>query len=108
METPAHEITRNALADVFLERVFQNGKWGEQHHKDVSHDSNRAAFAALAKTYQHINDTNLAHPDWSNILLEEVYEALAEQETASMRQELVQVAAVAVAWIEDLDSRTTT
>ncbi|MEY9934267.1 hypothetical protein ABH926_008932 [Catenulispora sp. GP43] len=39
------------------------------------------------------------------MLLEEVYEALAEVDPAALRAELVQVAAVAAAWVEDIDSR---
>jgi hypothetical protein len=37
--------------------------------------------------------------------LEEVFEAFAESSPDALRKELTQVAAVAVAWIEDIDSR---
>jgi len=43
--------------------------------------------------------------DWCSILTEEFAEAMAETDRAKLRAELVQVAAAAVAWIEDLDSR---
>lgn len=42
------------------------------------------------------------------MLLEEVFEAMAEDGPSALRTELVQVAvvaAVAAAWIEDIDSR---
>jgi hypothetical protein len=42
---------------------------------------------------------------WVDILEEEVAEAAAESDPAKLRAELVQVAAVAVAWIEAIDRR---
>jgi hypothetical protein len=42
---------------------------------------------------------------WSAILLEEVFEAMAEDDPERLQKELVQVAAVAVAWIEALNQR---
>jgi hypothetical protein len=41
----------------------------------------------------------------AHILEEEVAEALAETDPAKLREELVQVAAVAVKWIEEIDRR---
>ena len=40
-----------------------------------------------------------------DILAEEVFEALAETDQARLRAELVQVAAVAVQWVETIDHR---
>lgn len=40
------------------------------------------------------------------MLLEEVFEAMAESDLVKLRAELVQTSAVCVAWIEDIDSRT--
>lgn len=45
---------------------------------------------------------------WRHILDEEVAEALAETDPERLRAELVQVAAVAVQWIEALDRRAAT
>lgn len=42
---------------------------------------------------------------WRHILQEEVAEAFAELDPAPLREELIQVAAVAVAWIEAIDRR---
>ncbi len=42
---------------------------------------------------------------WAHILTEEFYEAMAEEDQARLRAELIQVAAVAVAWIEQIDRR---
>lgn len=40
---------------------------------------------------------------WRHVLEEEVAEAFAEADPAALRAELIQVAAVAVQWIESLD-----
>lgn len=48
-----------------------------------------------------------SHPLWNTILSEEVGEAateVLEKDIDNLRMELVQVAAVAVAWIEAIDS----
>jgi hypothetical protein len=74
------------LRDVHFERHRQDEKWGEQNHTDSL---------------------------WSHILGEEYGEACrAVNEvvwgglsTAHLREELIQVAAVAVAWIECIDRR---
>ncbi|HYF53037.1 MAG TPA: hypothetical protein VEA41_02135 [Salinarimonas sp.] len=42
---------------------------------------------------------------YSQILAEEVAEALAESDPMLLRAELVQVAAVAVQWVEAIDRR---
>jgi NTP pyrophosphatase (non-canonical NTP hydrolase) len=69
--------TERVLDDVFKERQRQNKKWGEQSHDPGT---------------------------WLAILSEEIGEVsrgiLGEP---GLREELVQVAAVAVAWIENLD-----
>lgn len=78
-----------ALQDVARERARQDEKWGEQNH---------------------------THPHWATILGEEYGEACKEvNEIATfdsseflvnrepLREELIQVAAVAVAWVEYLD-----
>ena len=78
-----------ALEDVIQERARQDTKWGEQNH---------------------------APEVWLTILMEEVGEASKEmlktnfsyhRELKSLRSELVQVAAVAVAMIECFDRVTT-
>lgn len=108
----ASTATSRVLAAVQDERWRQEAKWGEQHHPDVigPGEAVTAAYKGMADAYRVINDGATQVPgatNWANILLEEVYEALAEAgaDPATLRAELVQVAAVAVAWIEDIDSR---
>lgn len=98
------------LAEVIAERANQEAKWGEQNHPSLFSENARRKFAAAADRWKAINDARSADDDsavtWDGVLLEEVYEALAEEGEDLMRTELVQVAAVAVAWIESIDRRT--
>lgn len=62
-------------------------------------------MGTLAYTAMNVTDKSFAegHGTWADILLEEVAEALAEDEPARVREELVQVAAVAVKFIDAID-----
>jgi hypothetical protein len=48
-------------------------------------------------------EAGAGNSNWANILLEEVYEAFAETDPEKQREEMIQVAAVAVQIIEFLD-----
>jgi len=89
--------------DMLAERERQDEKWGEQHHPDGT----TSKSAPMANYYRDSCDRAFAAGDgtWAHILLEEVFEALAEEDQQKLRTELVQVGAVAAAWIEDIDSR---
>ena len=92
------------LVEVGAERIQQDVKWGQQDHEDgtgyeyLREQADRArrecdaAFAAGVGTWRHI-------------LREEYREAVACSDPAELRAELVQVAAVCVAWIEAIDRR---
>jgi len=92
------------LGDVQAERFRQIAKFGEQRREDgtggpvMQHkaDEARACCEYLAKH---------GGADWRAVLLEEVFEAMAEDDPVKLRAELVQSAAVCVAWVEDIDSR---
>ena len=93
------------LDDVWYERRRQIDKWGWQRHPD---DTGAIAYKVRREAFTQINDWRASRAlpaEWDDILLEEVYEALSETDVAKLRKELVQVAAVCVAWIEDIDSR---
>lgn len=106
------------IVDVITERLAQDERWGQQNHPDMagseaSQESDREMFRQWAENYRQLNDGSLLVPDpegrvldWAGILLEEVYEALAESDPTRLREELIQVAAVAVAWVEAIDRRT--
>ncbi len=95
------------LEEVAEERMRQDEKWGEQNHPMRSGDWSAECSARSADGWKRINDLRQAAGElvWHGILLEEVYEALAETDPAKQREELIQVAAVAVAMIECLDRR---
>jgi hypothetical protein len=79
-----------------LER--QNELHGEENleFKEDEDDFNDAAHY-----YKYINKNQPLF--WSDILLEEVYEALAENKFEKQKEELIQVAATAIRIIESLE-----
>lgn len=95
----------HVLAAIAVERRRQIEKWGPQRHPD---GTGRMGFRVNREHYTQRNDereTSGAPAVWADILLEEVFEALAETDPAKLAIELVQVAAVAAAWVEDIDAR---
>lgn len=105
--------SRRVLAQVAVERLRQDVKWGEQNHPDLGgvafFGAKRTIFAGDAEFWKKENAARAERDQlgWDGILLEEVFEALAEEDPAALREELLQVAAVAVAWVEAIDRRTT-
>ena len=101
------------LAEVAKERHAQDEKWGEQNHPNGTgpeeywglDDPDTAA--ANAARFRNITNQQAAagRLTWRDILLEEVAEAFAEADPAQLRAELIQVAAVATAWVEAIDRR---
>jgi hypothetical protein len=92
------------LGEIVAERTRQDVRWGEQNHPDgtaITGDDERAASA------RHTCQSMAARGEvtWRDILWEEVAEALAESDPARLRAELIQVAAVAAAWVEAIDRR---
>lgn len=100
--------TDNVLKEVAEERQLQDIRFDEQNHPIVSPtygQSSRDFYHNEALLWKLTNDQRFKSGDlaWDGILLEEVYEALAESDPKKIRAELIQVAAVAVAAIECLD-----
>lgn len=98
--------TRAVLEEVAAERWSQDQKWGAQDHPDGTADNPtlRAAWAMSARDECN-RAAKLGKLTWRHIMSEEVAEAHAESDPAKLRAELIQVAAVAVAWIESIDRR---
>lgn len=94
--------TANVLSDITAERKRQDAKWGEQNWPDGTGAPIWEAEAAAAKSATDANAQN-GSVTYGDILIEEVYEAMAESDAANLREELIQVAAVAVAWVEKID-----
>ena len=101
MAYPTMREMLRVLGDVEAERHRQHGRFGVQNLTDGTGGARSAGVAGKAR-----RDCDRAAVDgslsWRHVLVEEVAEAMAETDTASLRAELVQVAAVAVAWLEAL------
>lgn len=92
------------LQSIYKERKFQDVKWGEQNHPDGTGSiGNKMESDFRRKDCDAA--FNAGNGTWRQILLEEVYEALAESDPEKLREELVQTAAVCVAWIQAIDRR---
>lgn len=94
--------------EIVAERIRQQDKFGEQNCADALPQQLAAIYSAdVARRLcqAHFAD---GRGTWLDILCEEVAEAADEAfdgHTKRLRAELVQVAAVAVAWIEAIDRR---
>ncbi|WP_228554683.1 hypothetical protein [Catenulispora pinisilvae] len=100
---PQAEAIAQVLAEVSAERFRQLDKWGAQRRENgTGGPVMRHTAEDMRNRCNYLAEHGGA--DWGAVLLEEVYEAMAEDDTAALRQELVQVAAVCAAWIEDIDS----
>lgn len=97
-------VTNGILEEVLWEREQQDIRWGEQNHPDGTYQEVFEYEAALAK--QRCADAvRISVLTWQLILAEEVAEAFAESDPVKLREELIQVAAVATCWIEAIDRR---
>lgn len=105
---PDYSLTQGVLTEVRLERESQDEKWGVQDHPLLSppvEDDYLPVYGMTAEAWktQNAERAEGGTLGWDGILLEEVYEAFGESDLQRARQELVQVAAVAVAAIECID-----
>lgn len=92
------------LSDVIYERQRQHARWGRQSHPDGT--GGMSAVLAREAAQRECDDLTVSGLlTWRAILAEEVAEAFAEVDQDRLREELVQIAAVAVQWIEALDRR---
>ena len=92
--------TVGVLLEIAAERESQDRTWGPQNHPDGT-----GTYVWELDTQELKARFESGERSWALILGEEVAEAFDEVEVVPLREELVQVAAVAVAWIEALDRR---
>ena len=105
--------TDDVLTEIAAERLRQDAKWGEQNHPDGTGEETlrryliAAANGHPAREAKDMNEFAVQHNSltWALILLEEVLEALVERDPEGLREELIQVGAVAAAWAEAIDRR---
>ena len=97
-------LTNAVLQEVAEEREAQHAKWGEQNPPDGTGKPGDIDMANIAREACRVKFEQ-GEGTWSAILDEEFFEAMAESDPLLLRDELLQVAAVAVAWIEAIDRR---
>lgn len=96
------------MNDPVIEKVLaevdrQVDMWGEQNHPDgTSEGARQAADVARLATQRAADDGTLT---WSHIAIEELYEALAEEDVERLEGELVQTTAVLVSWLRHIARR---
>ena len=90
---------------VVEERLRQFDKFGEQNHPDGTLDNRATHARADGAKAVCAAASALGTLSWSDILVEEIAEALAETDPVKLEAELIQVAAVAVAWVEAIRRR---
>lgn len=97
--------TSPVLAAIDAERQAQHELRGDQHLQDGT--SNIAATRWQREFDQALCEdaTREGRLTWQLVAQEEISEAFAETDPALLRAELIQAAAVLVAWVEDIDSR---
>ncbi len=96
-------VSHEVLQEVDLERERQDSRFGEQNHPDF-YERVAPEFVALMRL-KCDEATRAGCLTWQDVLTEEFTEAMGAQSEAELRAELVQVAAVAVAWVESIDRR---
>jgi hypothetical protein len=110
-------LREKILADIAAERVRQDEKHGVQRLPDTINEvpyweCNVFDFYEIPTTNRARELYGLAassrYMTWAHVLLEEFCEAIEAADSgdrAALREELIQVAAVCVKWVEDLDTR---
>lgn len=100
-------MQHSSISDEVAQEVArQHTLWGEQNHPDgTGPEGFHTHIVGAAERYRIDCDLATKRGDltYRHILLEEVFEAVAESDKARLREELIQVAAVAQSWIEKID-----
>lgn len=98
------DADRRIANQILEERRRQDEKWGEQNHPD---GTSRIRYERSAEMRKQSCQARAADGSvsWTDVFLEEVYEALAETDSRPLREELVQCAAVIINWIGSIDRR---
>lgn len=103
--TPESKLRWQAVTELLKERTRQNELWGKQVMclRSSGRQQALAEECARAKEDEGIMRA-VGSLTWAAVLYEEVLEAFSASSLAELREELVQVAAVAVQMIERIDS----
>lgn len=103
-ESPDLTIADGLLARVRQERADNIAKWGVQTHPSYRGETARRQYRQNELHFKQVWDAQNREGarTWDVILLEEVYEAVAEEDPDNRIYELVQVAAMALAEAESI------
>lgn len=86
--------------DVLAEMARQDEKWGEQNHANGTGEKFGFSEQLADAVRQRTDDSfERGTGTWADILMEEFYEAMAEDNPRKLKEELLQVAAVALQWV---------
>jgi hypothetical protein len=93
------------LDEVCMERHRQHERWGEQNLPDGTRNAraNRARRGAAKRACDKAAASGTL--TFAHILAEEFWEAMCEEAPKRLRAELIQLAAVAVQFVEAIDRR---
>jgi len=115
MRTLSLNHIRRIFTEVKLERIRQNDLWGEQNHPSITPGLTSRAGHEAAEYYEIPTEddakqmcedaANTGGLSYTHIAVEELCEAVEAKDDTDRREELVQLAAVVVAWIEAIDRR---
>lgn len=103
---PAQDMQRlsRVLAEVAGERARQDARWGVSNHPDGTGRFASKAAVEIARTSCKFAFSQ-GMGSWHHIMDEAVAKAFAQTAGGTLRARLIDVAAVAVAWVEDIDRR---
>ena len=98
--------TINKDMDLLLETLREMDRqillWGVQSHPSgTGYAASDSALLFARDNYTKCQKNGLL--TWHEILEEEVHEAYVETDPGKLREELIQVAAVALSWVRDID-----
>lgn len=98
--------------EVKIERERQDKKFGESNHPSINESIPRKfrnQFYGIPTEEESRDKCESNHLNksvtWADILIEEVAEVVNAKDERDRREELIQVAAVALAWVESIDRK---
>lgn len=96
---------RHVLEAVIVERAVQAARWGVQDHPSVDPALSYGIPTELRAKAACDMAGQAGVLTWAHIAVEELAEAVDAVDEVARREELVQLGAVVVAWIESIDRR---
>jgi len=108
---------KNVLEEVQLERDRQDKKWGQQNHPCLDqvllNREGGCTQLRMAQNYSIPSEVmgkqtcdrrfDVGTGTWADIAIEEMCEIVGEFDPVKRREEIIQLAAVCVAWAEKID-----